>query len=124
MVKIRIDYSVFNYPKPNKKKKGKSKRTKATEISIKTKKIVWERDNHKCIYCGKYVPVNYANAHFIKRSAGGLGIEENIVTLCPECHYEEDLGQNTKVYESYIENYLKDIYGDNWNKENLIYKKY
>lgn len=55
---------------------------------------------------------------------GGLGIEENIVTLCPKCHYEEDFGQNTKLYEEYIGNYLKDIYGTNWNKEKLIYKKY
>ena len=34
-------------------------------------------------------------------------------------------GQNTKLYEHYIEKYLKDIYGtENWNKEKLIYKKY
>lgn len=56
--------------------------------------------------------------------SGGMGIEENIVTLCPKCHYEEDFGQDTKLYEEYIENYLKSIYGANWNKEKLIYKKY
>ena len=55
---------------------------------------------------------------------GGLGIEENIVTLCTECHYQEDFGQDTKLYEDYIENYLKGIYGTNWDKEKLIYKKY
>lgn len=53
-----------------------------------------------------------------------MGIEENIVTLCPECHYQEDFGQDTKLYEDYIENYLKGIYGAKWNKEKLIYKKY
>lgn len=63
--------------------------------------------------------------HIIKKEVnGGLGIEENIVTLCPECHYQEDFGQDTKLYEDYIENYLKGIYGANWNKEKLIYKKY
>ena len=47
-----------------------SKRSKACEISQKTKEIVWDRDNHKCIMkdCGKYVPKSCANAHFIKRS--------------------------------------------------------
>lgn len=55
---------------------------------------------------------------------GGLGIEENIVTLCPRCHYQEDFGQDTKLYEDYIKNYLKGIYGTNWDKEKLIYKKY
>jgi 5-methylcytosine-specific restriction endonuclease McrA len=101
-----------------------SKRSKACEISQKTKQIVWDRDNHKCIYCGKYVPKSCANAHFIKRSQGGLGIPENVVALCPKCHYEEDHGQNTKDYENYIEEYLKNYYGNTWNKENLIYKKY
>lgn len=63
--------------------------------------------------------------HIIKKEVnGGLGIEENIVTLCPECHYQEDHGLNTQLYEDYIENYLKGIYGANWNEEKLIYKKY
>ncbi len=45
-----------------------SKRSKACEISQKVKEIVWNRDNHKCIYCERYVPKTCANAHFIKRS--------------------------------------------------------
>lgn len=101
-----------------------SKRSNACAISLKTKEIVWKRDNHRCIYCKKHVSITFANAHYIKRSQGGLGIEENVVTLCPECHYQEDFGQNTKYYEQYIENYLKGIYGANWSKEKLIYKKY
>lgn len=60
----------------------------------------------------------------LKEASGGLGIEENIVTLCPECHYQEDFGQNTELYEDCIENYLKDIYGTSWNKEKLKYNKY
>lgn len=60
----------------------------------------------------------------LKGRNGGLGTKENIVTLCPECHFQEDLGQDTKLYEEYIENYLKGIYGTNWSKENLIFKKY
>ena len=101
-----------------------SKRSKACDITPKVKEIVWNRDNNKCIYCGKYVPKACANAHFIKRSQGGLGIPENVVTLCSKCHYEEDFGQNTQLYEDYIENYLKDYYGESWSKEKLIYKKY
>ena len=101
-----------------------SKRSKACEISQKATTEVWLRDSCSCIYCKKWVPKSCANAHFIKRSQGGLGIEENIVTLCPNCHYEEDHGQNTQLYEDYIENDLKGIYGANWNKEKLIYKKY
>lgn len=101
-----------------------SKRSNACDITQKVKEIVWNRDKQKCIYCGKFVPKTCANAHFIKRSQGGLGIEENVVTLCPECHFEEDHGKNTKVYEEYIENYLKGIYGADWSKEDLIYRKW
>lgn len=101
-----------------------SKRSNACDITQKVKEKVWNRDYHRCIFCEKYVPKTCANAHFIKRSQGGLGIEENVVTLCPECHFEEDHGQNTKVYEEFIENYLKGIYGAEWNKEKLIYKKW
>lgn len=101
-----------------------SKRSKACEISPRVKEIVWNRDNHKCICCRKYVPINCANAHFVKRSQGGLGIEQNIVTLCPTCHYKEDFGLETQRYEKHIENYLKGIYGKNWSKEKLIYNKW
>ncbi len=45
-----------------------SKRSKACEISQKTKEEVWNRDNQQCIICGKWVPKSCANAHFIKRS--------------------------------------------------------
>lgn len=101
----------------------KSKRTRACEIIKKVRQTVAIRDNGRCIICGKYVPVSCSNAHYIKRSQGGLGIEENIVTLCSECHYEEDFGQNTKLYEQKIREYLKSKYKD-WNEEKLIYKKY
>ena len=53
----------------------------------------------------------------LREVSGGLGIEQNIVTL-------EDHGLNTKLYEDYIETYLKNIYGVNWDKSKLIYKKY
>lgn len=45
-----------------------SKRSKDCEIPQKVKEKVWNRDDHKCILCGKYVPKTCANAHYIKRS--------------------------------------------------------
>jgi len=53
----------------------------------------------------------------------GLGIEENIFTACEKCHNEQDNGLNTKYYDEKAERHLKSKY-PNWNKENLIYKKY
>ena len=63
-----------------------SKRSKACDISMEVKKKVWERDEHKCVIC--HNPYAKPNAHYIARSQGGLGIEENIVTLCLRCHNE------------------------------------
>ena len=111
--------------KEAKKIKGKKhNQTKKTEIHKDVKIIVWNRDMHKCIFCGKLVPWNYANAHFIPRSAGGLGIEENIFTACENCHREQDNGLNTKLYTDKAEKYLRTYYGSNWTIEKLIYKKY
>lgn len=45
-----------------------SKRSRACEISQKVKMLVWERDNHSCVICNKYVPKTFANGHYIKRS--------------------------------------------------------
>jgi hypothetical protein len=45
-----------------------SKRSNACDIKPKVKEIVWNRDNNRCIYCGKNVPKTFANAHFVKRS--------------------------------------------------------
>lgn len=119
---MSIDYSLFAFPKPKNKAK-KSKRTKAVDIDIKIKKIVWERDGYKCIFCGKVVPLSCANAHFIKRSQGGLGIEENVFTACVNCHNEQDNGKNTEVYTQKARKYLKQKYGKKWKEENLVYKK-
>lgn len=105
--------------------KGKKhKQTKEKEIPIKVKIKVWERDSHCCILCGKPVPVFNANAHFIPRSAGGLGIEENIFTACENCHIEQDNGNYTKEYDIKVENHFKNIYGADWDKSKLVYKKY
>ena len=114
----------IQYKKVAKIKGKKHKQTKKTEIPKKVKMAVWNRDMHKCIFCEKLVSWNYANAHFIPRSAGGLGIEENIFTACDDCHREQDNGLNTKVYTDKAENHLRACYGSNWNIENLIYKKY
>lgn len=95
--------------------------TKACKITEVVREIVYERDNERCIICGsnKGLP----NAHFIPRSHGGLGVEENIVTLCPTCHYEYDNGNYRKEYRILIRNYLKTKYPD-WDEQKLYYSKW
>ena len=52
-----------------------------------------------------------------------MGIEENIVTLCPKCHFEDDNGLHTQEYQQKIKEYLQSKYED-WKEENLIYRKW
>lgn len=99
-----------------------TKRTKALDITKKTKLAVWERDNHRCIFCGKLVPWNNANSHFIKRSQGGLGIERNILTNCIDCHHRFDDTPDREAMFQQAERYLMNKYRD-FNIDNLTYKK-
>ena len=98
----------------------KSKRAKACDIPKKVKDRVWERDGQRCIICGS--PYAMPNSHYIRRSQGGLGIEENIVTMCQDCHRMYDQGPQRQQIATYTERYLRSKYTD-WNPEKLIYKK-
>ena len=106
----------------------KSKRSKATDIPQKVKQVVWERDNHCCVICGNSYNV-MPNAHYIPRSKGGLGIEQNIFTACTrltenDCHYKFDNGtqeEREKLKEK-VQEYFMSIY-PNWDETDLYYKK-
>lgn len=120
--KKEIPYNMCVGCLDKKYKTSTTKRTKELGIAKKTKLIVWERDNHRCIFCGRLVPWNLANSHFIKRSHGGLGIERNILTNCEKCHHKfDDTTDREKMWE-YAERYLMSKYKD-FDIRDLIYKK-
>lgn len=96
------------------------KRTMALDISKVVKDAVWERDGHRCILCGN--PQAMPNAHFIARSQGGLGIEQNIVTLCRQCHNDYDNSPLRPLLREEIRAYLQGQYPD-WDETRLVYRK-
>lgn len=95
--------------------------SKACGIPRAVKDAVWKRDGGCCILCGS--PDAAPNAHIVPRSRGGLGIEENIVTLCPVCHRELDQGLRRGAISQQVEQYMMDIY-PGWQKQKLIYRKW
>lgn len=108
-----------------------NKRTKSLAIPLEVKLAVADRDSFDgwpcCLLCGTPAPVNnrlaFSNAHYISRAQGGLGVEENIVTLCPNCHINRyDQGSEREQIRAFLRNYLIEKY-PNWNEENLVYKK-
>lgn len=95
------------------------KRTKALAISHDVKRRVYDRDGGCCILCGRR---GNPNAHYISRAHSGLGIEENIVTLCPDCHRRYDQSVERISIGRMVAEYLQDHYPD-WDESKLIYRK-
>ena len=104
------------------------KDTKARDFSKKVKMAISERDSIDgwpcCVYCGSAAPgqLAWSNAHFIARSQGGLGIPENGLTLCPECHRRYDQTADRAEMRVFFREYLRMNYYD-WNENDLIYRK-
>lgn len=99
----------------------KSKRAKACDIPQDVKDKVLERDGGICVFC---LSGNAeANAHYISRAHNGLGIEQNILTLCYKCHKRYDQTTDRKQMREFFKKYLQSKY-DGWNEDNIIYKKF
>ncbi len=105
-------------------------RTKELGITIRVKEEVANRDSCDgypcCVLCGLPAPaynrLAFSNAHYISRSQGGLGVEENILTLCPDCHARYDQTTERETLKAFFGRYLKSHYPD-WDETQLIYRK-
>lgn len=105
-------------------------RTKALAIPPEVKRIVAERDSVSdwpcCIFCGEPAPTDkptaFSCAHYIARSQGGLGIPQNILTLCPKCHEAYDHGPRRAEMRQYFAYYLRSCY-PGWKETQITYKK-
>jgi hypothetical protein len=104
------------------------KDTKARDFDRKTKIAISRRDSIDgwpcCVYCGAAAPEElvWSNAHYIARSQGGLGIEENGLTLCPICHRKYDQTTARMQMRGFFREYLQMHYSS-WDEDKLIYRK-
>ena len=98
------------------------RQTRLKAIPKSVKLTVWERDRERCVFCGRYVDESCASAHFISRAQGGLGIEENILTLCGWCHQRYDNSEYRNEMRILFREHLKKHYPE-WDESKLIYKK-
>ena len=110
--------------------------TKLLQFDKDTIKRIQQRDNYSCLFCriGYHCEEFNPNSldfivhdimHFVPKSKLGLGIEENGVEGCRYHHSLLDNGNKNlrKEMLSIMEEHLKSLY-PNWNKENLVYKKW
>ena len=106
------------------------KDTKARDFDRKAKEAISERDSIDgwpcCINCGRPAPqgrpTEFSNAHYISRAQGGLGIPENGLTLCQQCHMRYDQSTHRQEMRAFFREYLESKYPD-WNEDELIYRK-
>lgn len=96
-------------------------RTKALQIPQAVKRRVHERDGGCCIFC---CAPGDPWCHYIGRAQGGLGIEENIITMCTEHHRVFDQGTKAQreALRALAKEYLSRQY-PGWDEEHLIYRK-
>lgn len=82
---------------------------------------MYERDGGNCIFCG--APGD-PWCHYIGRAQGGIGIEQNVLTMCAEHHRLFDQGTKPQrmALQSIARDYLKARY-PGWNENGLIYRK-
>ena len=107
------------------------RRTKLTDFDSKTRTKIKARDAG-CIFCKMHykMPETYEFGmsefqimHYVPRSQGGLGIEENGAVGCIYHHNLLDNGKNTrKEMLELFEEYLKSLYPE-WDKKKLLYRK-
>lgn len=104
------------------------KDTKARDFDKDTKLAISDRDSIDgwpcCVFCGAPAPTQttWSNAHYISRAQGGLGIEQNGLTLCPDCHRRYDQSTARPEMRAFFRVYLMDAY-PGWSEDALVYRK-
>ncbi len=107
--------------------------SQAKTFPDRLKKLIFERDNYKCVICGqgKKEGLDIHADHIIPRSQGGLNILENGQTLCSRHNMlKKNLHQTETGKKMFIRLYelakeKKDDNLENFTKEILeIYEKY
>ena len=54
------------------------------------RKLIYERDNYTCRYCGDHlVQGTLSIDHILARSKGGDNSESNLATACPQCQWKK-----------------------------------
>ena len=113
---------------------AKHKQTKEREFSKEERKKIYERDNEQCFFCNMCYHTEGTNwferqidgiMHYIPRSQGGLGIEQNGALGCKYHHHMFDHGSSGRreemqgIFRQYLQNHYPD-----WDESKLTYDKW
>lgn len=100
------------------------KMKKQTDIPKAVRESVLTRDSFDecpcCVVCGRPSPKGLHLHHYISRGSGGKGIEENLVSLCFDCHGR--LHNGNQDIKRKCKEYLISRYED-WDEDSLRVEK-
>lgn len=74
---------------------------------------VYERDQHKCVICQKWVEYGHKPHHVLYKSHGGGDTLDNMVLLCNDCHHEVHCGKKQMELKDKLERYLEWMHFEN-----------
>lgn len=111
-----------------------SRYTKYLQFSKKEKEKIFERDYGTCLFCNMDFHMESTTQmgydikdvmHYIPKSQGGLGIEQNGVIGCRYHHMLLDNGNKgfRDRMLAMMKVHLQDHYPE-WDEEELVYKKW
>lgn len=112
---------------------SRQKQTRRHDFTPAMRRRIEDRDMG-CIFCrmGYHMPANdyfgthiFSIMHYIPRSQGGLGIEQNAAVGCQYHHNmldNDNKGRRAEMLEKF-KDYLQRVY-PGWNEEDLIYNKW
>lgn len=104
-----------------------NQRTRACGFSQKVRDKIKERDKNQCLFCRIYGNSGFPATqimHFVGRAQNGLGVEQNGALGCVKHHQELDNSSHRNAMLEDFESYLMECYGDEWDKEKLVYSKW
>lgn len=110
------------------------KKTRQQQFNKATKEKIWQRQYGQCLFCSMSFHMEAADdfgyiifdvMHYINKSQGGLGIEQNGVLGCRYHHSLLDNGNKGLREEmlGIMREHLIQHYPD-WNEEDLYYNKW
>lgn len=65
---------------------------KEAHLTAELRRVVLERDHEQCVACGRGGENILQLHHLVYRSQGGTHTEENLATLCRDCHDDVHAG--------------------------------
>ena len=107
-------------------KRIKSKKS-PYEFPPSTRKLIYERDNYRCVIPGCHNTFGLGIMHvFVSRAKGGMGVKQNGALGCQVHHHTIDNGRcgvEAERLHNMAKDYLIGHYGD-ITKESVIYNKW